>query len=167
MAGTRAKRSDPELWDKVKAEVTAGDKGGRPGQWSARKAQFAVQEYKRRGGGYEGEQREDNSLRQWTGEDWGTASGRKSTKTGERYLPKKARQALSDQEYGATTAKKRADTRKGRQFSRQPEKIARKTAKYRSDGGRSKSELYDEARRREIRGRSRMTKDELQQALSR
>lgn len=166
MAGTRAKRSDPELWDKVKAEVAAGDKGGRPGQWSARKAQFAVQEYKRRGGGYEGEQREDNSLRQWTEEDWGTASGRKSTKTGERYLPKKARQALSDEEYRTTTAKKRADTRKGRQFSRQPEGIARNTARYRS-GGPSKSELYDEARRREIRGRSRMTKHELQQALNR
>jgi hypothetical protein len=37
-----AKRTDPDLWDKVKAEVTAGDKGGDPGEWSARKAQMAV-----------------------------------------------------------------------------------------------------------------------------
>ena len=50
MAGT-ARRTDPELWETVKAEVTAGEKGGHAGQWSARKAQFAVQEYKRRGGG--------------------------------------------------------------------------------------------------------------------
>ncbi|MDX1541645.1 MAG: DUF5872 domain-containing protein, partial [Geminicoccaceae bacterium] len=88
MAGKQAKRTDPELWERVKDEVTEGDKGGRPGQWSARKAQFAVQEYKKRGGGYEGEQQDDNSLKQWTEEDWGTQSGGKSTETGERYLPK-------------------------------------------------------------------------------
>ena len=50
MAAT-AKKSDPELWEKVKAEVSAGDKGGHAGEWSARTAQFAVQEYKKRGGG--------------------------------------------------------------------------------------------------------------------
>lgn len=81
MAST-AKRTDPELWEKVKQEVTAGEKGGHAGQWSARKAQFAVQEYKRRGGGYEGGKKKDNSLRQWTEEDWGTRSGGKSTETG-------------------------------------------------------------------------------------
>ena len=43
-----SKKADPELWEKVKGDVTAGDKGGRPGQWSARKAQMAVQEYKKR-----------------------------------------------------------------------------------------------------------------------
>ena len=55
--GTRAKRTDRRLWDQVKAEITEGDKGGRPGQWSARKAQMAVQAYKQRGGGYHGEKR--------------------------------------------------------------------------------------------------------------
>ncbi len=98
MAGT-ARRTDPELWETVKAEVTAGEKGGHAGQWSARKAQFAVQEYKRRGGGYEGGKKKDNSLKQWTEEDWGTKSGKKSTDTGERYLPKEARESLSKQEY--------------------------------------------------------------------
>ena len=53
MAGV-ARKSDPELWDRVKSEVTAGDKGGKPGQWSARKAQLATAEYQRRGGGYLG-----------------------------------------------------------------------------------------------------------------
>ena len=53
MAGT-ARKSDPALWDRVKHEVTAGAKGGTPGQWSARKAQLATAEYQRRGGGYLG-----------------------------------------------------------------------------------------------------------------
>jgi hypothetical protein len=52
--GKTAKRSDPELWEAVKVEVTRGAKGGRPGEWSARKAQIAAHLYKARGGGYEG-----------------------------------------------------------------------------------------------------------------
>ena len=72
------------------------------------------------------------SLKAWTKQDWGTKSGEPSSKTGERYLPKAARESLSDSEYAATTAKKRADTAAGKQHSKQPEKIAEKTAKYRS-----------------------------------
>jgi hypothetical protein len=75
------------------------------------------------------------SLKKWTKEKWGTKSGKPSTQgkkaTGERYLPKKAREALTDKEYKATTAKKRADTKAGKQFSKQPKKIAVKTAKSR------------------------------------
>lgn len=133
MAST-AKRTDPELWEKVKQEVTAGEKGGHAGQWSARKAQFAVQEYKRRGGGYKGGKKKDNSLHQWTEEDWGTRSGKKSAETGERYLPKEARGSLSPEEYRRTTAKKRKDTGKGKQYSGQPADIAEKTAKHRHSG---------------------------------
>tara|TARA_R100001126_G_C4812282_1_gene142464 strand:+ start:439 stop:618 length:180 start_codon:yes stop_codon:yes gene_type:complete len=33
-------------------KIMAGSKGGRPGQWSARKAQMLAREYKKRGGGY-------------------------------------------------------------------------------------------------------------------
>jgi hypothetical protein len=170
MSRSTAKKTDPKLWQKVKAEVTEGEKGGRPGQWSARKAQLATRAYQEQGGGYEGRRREDNSLRQWSEEDWGTASGCNSTETGERYLPRRARQALSEEEYRATTAKKRADTRRGKQFSRQPERIAEKTARHRSGGGRdqpTRAELYDEAQRRNVPGRSKMTKAELQRALGR
>ena len=71
------------------------------------------------------------SLRNWTTQDWGTKSGKPSAETGERYLPKKAREALSSQEYAATTKAKREGTKRGRQFVRQPKKIAEKTAKYR------------------------------------
>ncbi len=75
------------------------------------------------------------SLSSWTSEEWGTKSGKNSTQgknaTGERYLPKKARESLSDKEYNRSTARKRAATRKGKQFSKQPDDIAKKTAKHR------------------------------------
>ena len=158
-----AEKSDPDLWEQVKAEVTAGAEGGRTGQWSARKAQMAVAEYKKRGGGYLGERTEDNHLHQWTGEDWGTKSGKESGETGERYLPKAAREALTDEEYRRTTAKKRGDTAKGKQFSAQPEDVAAKTAHARDH--RTKAELYAEAKKRNVAGRSKMTRDELIDAL--
>jgi hypothetical protein len=126
---------------------------------------MAVQEYKARGGGYEGGKSADNSLQQWQAEDWGTKSGHKSTDTGERYLPTKAREALSDEEYRRTTAKKRRDTGKGRQFSGQPDDIRNKTARYRDRGTPTKADLYAEAKRRDIAGRSTMSKAELEQAL--
>jgi hypothetical protein len=75
------------------------------------------------------------SLKKWTKEEWGTKSGKPSTQgskaTGERYLPKKAREALSSKEYAATSAKKRKDTKAGKQFSKQPKSIAKKTARHR------------------------------------
>lgn len=75
------------------------------------------------------------SLKRWTAEEWGTKSGKPSTQgpkaTGERYLPKAARQALSPSEYAATTAAKRKGTRAGKQFVSQPKKIRDKTARFR------------------------------------
>ena len=71
------------------------------------------------------------SLRSWSKQDWGTKSGKKSSETGERYLPKAARDALTPAEYAATTAKKRKDKAAGRQHSKQPKSIARKTRAYR------------------------------------
>ena len=71
------------------------------------------------------------SLRDWTKQKWRTKSGKKSSETGERYLPEKAIKALSAKEYAATTRKKRADTKKGKQHSKQPKRTARKVRKYR------------------------------------
>ena len=75
------------------------------------------------------------SLKKWTKEEWGTKSGKPSTQgknaTGERYLPKKARDALSAAEYAATSKAKRKGTAAGKQHVSQPKKIAKKTAKYR------------------------------------
>jgi hypothetical protein len=167
MAAT-AEKDDPALWDKIKAEVLAGDKGGEAGEWSARKAQYAVAEYKKRGGGYRGKRDPHNHLHEWTEEDWGTKSGHKSGETHERYLPKAAREALSDDEYRRTTAKKRADAKAGHQHSAQPKDVAQKTAPYRHEHGRqsTKAELMAEARRRNVPGRSKMDKAALAKAVA-
>lgn len=167
---TTAEKTDPKLWDKVKKKVTASDKGGKPGQWSARKAQLAVHDYKEEGGGYKGKKGADNHLVQWADEEWGTKSGRKSGDTGERYLPKKAREALDPKQYARTTRKKRDDTRKGKQFSAQPKDVAEKTAPFRHGDGdhatSSRADLYAQARTRNIPGRSKMTKAQLETALA-
>ncbi len=160
---TTAKKTDPELWEKVKQETTEGGKGGKPGQWSARKAQMAAQEYKKEGGGYAGPKTADNHLSEWTRENWGTKSGHASEETGERYLPKKARERLTDEEYRRTTTKKRTDTARGKQFSAQPADVADKAASARS--GTTKAELMAQAKGKGIAGRSRMTKDALVKAL--
>ena len=161
-----AEKTDPALWERVKAQVTAGAKGGKKGEWSARKAQLAVAEYKKAGGGYVGDRPDkDNSLHQWTAEQWGTKSGRKSGDTGERYLPQQARAALSEADYQRTTAKKRADTKQGHQFSPQPKDVAAKTRPVRDH--RTKADLYAEAKERDVPGRSRMSKVELEKALRR
>tara|TARA_R110000823_G_scaffold105138_1_gene223488 strand:+ start:22 stop:261 length:240 start_codon:yes stop_codon:yes gene_type:complete len=67
------------------------------------------------------------SLKAWSKQKWRTKSGKKSSETGERYLPEKAIKSLTDKEYAATTRKKREDTKRGRQHSKQPKKIAKKT----------------------------------------
>ncbi len=71
------------------------------------------------------------SLKKWTSQKWRTKSAKPSAKTGERYLPEKAIKALSPAEYAATTRAKRKATKAGKQVSKQPKRIAKKTAKYR------------------------------------
>jgi len=79
------------------------------------------------------------SLKDWTDQEWTTKSGKPSTQgpkaTGERYLPKKAIKAMSSSEYAATTKKKREDTAKGKQFSKQTKKAASTARQYRNEGG--------------------------------
>ena len=126
----------PALRESIKKRILAGTKGGKAGQWSARKAQLVTQAYEKAGGGYSGSKTsKQKSLSKWTKEEWGTKSGKPSTQgskaTGERYLPKKARQSLSASEYAKTSAKKREDLKKGKQFSKQPKSIAKKAARFR------------------------------------
>ena len=71
------------------------------------------------------------SLKAWGDQKWTTKSGKKSSETGERYLPEKAIKALSPKEYAATTKAKRAGKAAGKQFVAQPKSIAKKTAGYR------------------------------------
>ena len=122
-----AKKLDPSKWEAAKTKAKA--KMG--GKHSARAMQLATKYYKDDGGRYSGAKTKSNKLDEWTKQDWGTKSGEPSGQTGERYLPKKAREALSSKEYAATTRKKREDTAKGKQFSKQPKKIAAKTKRYR------------------------------------
>lgn len=71
------------------------------------------------------------SLKDWTAQKWTTKSGKPSSKTGERYLPKAAIKSLTPAEYAATTKAKRAGKAAGKQFVKQPPKVAAKTAKFR------------------------------------
>jgi len=68
------------------------------------------------------------SLKAWGDQKWTTKSGKKSSETGERYLPKKAIENMSSQESKA----KREGKKKGKQFVKQPKSIAKKTKSYRS-----------------------------------
>ena len=125
-------RTNEALWSQAKAQAKA--KMG--GKHSARAMQLAGKIYKEKGGAYTGEKTPaQKSMSKWTKEDWGTKSGKPSTQgpkaTGERYLPKKARESLTSAEYAATTKAKRQGTKSGKQFVAQPKKIAAKTAKFR------------------------------------
>ena len=72
------------------------------------------------------------SLKAWSKQKWRTKSGKKSSVTGERYLPSAAIKSLSASEYARTTAAKRKAKKSGKQFSKQPKSIAYKVKKYRS-----------------------------------
>ena len=75
------------------------------------------------------------SLSQWTKQDWRTKSGKPSTQgsgaTGERYLPAGAIKAMDSDTYAASSAKKRKDTKAGKQFSKQPKKAAETAKRFR------------------------------------
>ena len=73
------------------------------------------------------------SLKAWIKQKWRTKSGKKSSITGERYLPEKAIKALSNFEYRLTTKAKRKATKKNKQFSKQPSYIVDKVRKYRNE----------------------------------
>ncbi|HBS51041.1 MAG TPA: aspartate-semialdehyde dehydrogenase [Rhodobacteraceae bacterium] len=160
-----AKKTDPKLWEKVKDEIIRSAKGGEPGQWSARKARVAVQEYKRRGGGYDesGPDQDETHWHDWTEEDWGIKSGAESGDTGERYLPRKVRMVLTEDEYARSTRKKRNGSG---QFVDQPEDVREKAARIREDGP-TKEMLLERARELEIEGRSSMDKGALLDAIDR
>jgi len=119
--------SNPKLWERIKTNImnkeTAGTKAG---QWSARKSQLAVKQYKSEGGGYTTKKDPNNSLTKWTNQNWMTKSGMPSSITHERYLPEKAIKALSTKEYNETSKKKKEDFKKGIQHSKQPENIKNK-----------------------------------------
>jgi hypothetical protein len=128
-SGTATKR-DPKKWAAAKARAKA--KMG--GKHSARAMQLAVKYYKECRWNIQRYQKKksSNKLSKWSKQKWRTKSGKPSSKTGERYLPTKAIKSLTSKEYAATTRAKRKGTAAGKQFVRQPKKIARKTKRYRT-----------------------------------
>ena len=125
--GTATKR-DPKKWAAAKARA----KRKMGGKHSARAMQLAVKYYKDAGGTYSGKKKSSNKLSKWSKQKWRTKSGKPSGKTGERYLPEKAIKSFSAKEYAATTKAKRKGTAAGKQFVKQPKKIAQKTKRYRT-----------------------------------
>ena len=114
--------TDPQLRDRLKEEITAGDKGGKPGQWSARKAQLLAHEYEKAGGDYKnGKKKKTDSqkhLDQWTDEDWKTADDKPAEREGgtTRYLPAEAWDQLTPKQKKETNARKQAGSNQGEQF---------------------------------------------------
>ena len=109
----------PTIRKRLFERIKAGSKGGKPGQWSARKSQILASEYKKKGGGYRsgGKTKTQKSLDRWTKQEWG------SEKKGGVYLPKKSRAALKSTPEGRrklrqAERKKRQATKAGKQFSR-------------------------------------------------
>jgi len=112
---------DPELREKVKEEIKPSEKGGKKGQWSARKSHLLTQEYEKRGGGYKGEKgQSQKNLEQWTEEEWqtkeGDADARQDDGETKRYLPKKVWENMSEEEKEETEQKKREGSKKGQQY---------------------------------------------------
>lgn len=127
-----AKKTNPGLWKRVVASVKASDKGGRAGQWSARKAQLAVQKYKKAGGGYSGAKSSSNSLKKWTKQEWGYVSpgdAQKPRAQRGRYLPKSVRESLSPSQKSEENRRKRAATKAGKQRASYQKSTAKKVRK--------------------------------------
>ena len=124
-----AKKTKEAMWKRIVASVKSGGKGGRPGQWSARKAQLATARYKKAGGGYRGKKSSSNKLTKWSKQKWDYVSKgdkkKPKSKRG-RYLPESVRKSLSPSEKSATNRRKKAATAKGKQKAKYTKKIAAK-----------------------------------------
>lgn len=126
----------PQLREQLKEEIKDSNKGGAPGQWSARKSQLLTQEYEKHGGGYRRPDRPTTAqqeLAEWTEQQWQTESGSAHARHGdvtERYLPENAWRELSRGQRRKTQQAKQDQSRRGRQHAANPPaaKSARKLA---------------------------------------
>lgn len=168
------KYTEPQLRRDIKEELKAGDKGGDPGQWSARKSQMLVREYEKRGGGYKDDERDEaaKSLEDWSEQSWQTRDGSANADRADgmkRYLPADAwAMLLKDDQRAAEQSKAKADD-KDEQFADWPEAVRDVMAELGyTDGdssGVSKDYLSKRAAELDIEGRSSMSKDELKEAI--
>ncbi|CEH12575.1 Protein of unknown function DUF2945 [Ceraceosorus bombacis] len=177
------KYTDPKLRDEVKEEIHKSDKGGAPGQWSARKAQMMAGEYKKRGGGYntDKEQGQDDSqknLSKWGEEEWQTKDGDANAKNDDgsrkRYLPKEAWEKMDDKEKEETDKKKQKTSKSGQQFVGNTDKaaearkeVSEKGGKESKDGAAEKEqEQPEDDNKRKTRSSSRPKEDKAEEATN-
>ena len=170
------KYTKPDLRRQIKDKLMQSDKGGKPGEWSARKSQLLVQEYKKQGGGYKEDEKDEaaKSLEKWSEQNWQTQNGddraRQDDKT-KRYLPKEVWQRLSKEEKQEAEKIKQEASKQGEQYVEWTPAIKRAM----TEAGYSetdtaadeptKQELYEQAQELDIDGRSKMDKVELQEAV--
>jgi hypothetical protein len=173
------KYTDPELRRQIKEEIQRSDKGGKPGQWSARKSQFLVQEYEKRGGGYKQDRKDEaaQSLEEWSEQDWQTESGDAQAHQGEvtkRYLPKTVWEQLSDTEKQEAEHSKNEASKQGKQHvdwtpavkqAMHEAEPSSNSHKHPPANQPTKPELYEQAKDLKIAGRSKMTANELETAI--
>lgn len=111
----------PELREQLKEKIKEENKGGKSGEWSARKSQLLVKEYEKQGGGYKNNGKKtpaQKNLTQWTKEDWQTVDNKTAIRDVEtvRYLPKKVWEQLSDEEKDEVNRLKIVGSRHGKQM---------------------------------------------------
>ena len=140
-----ANYTKPELRERLKQRILSGSKGGRPGQWSARKAQLLAIAYKKAGGGYKGgKSQKQRSLVRWGKEKWRTSDGKPAIRgrVTRRYLPAKAWEKLTPEQRAATNRKKITGSKRGRQFVPNTETAA--SVRKRVSRGVKNIEFYEE-----------------------
>ena len=168
------KYTKPDLRRQIKDELMQSDKGGKPGQWSARKSQLLVQEYEKQGGGYKKDRKDDaaKSLEEWGEQNWQTQDGTEARQDGKtkRYLPQAVWERLSPEEKQAAERIKQQASQEGEQYVEWTPAIKRAMAEagYTEEETEepTKQELYERAQHLEIEGRSQMDKAELQEAVN-
>ena len=173
------KYTKPELRENIKEDLKKSDKGGKPGQWSARKSQLLVQEYEKKGGGYKKSHKDESarSLEAWSDQEWqtqdGEADARKKDKT-KRYLPKKVWEQLNKSEKEEAEKTKKRASKNGEQYvpwtpaikkAFEKANIATDKIKVHEEVTATKDALYEKAKELDIEGRSKMSKKELQKAI--
>lgn len=165
------KYTKPELRRQIKQEIMESDKGGKPGQWSARKSQLLVQKYEKQGGGYQGEKDEAaRSLEDWTEQNWQTQEGdenaRQNNKT-KRYFPQEVWERLSEEEKQEVEEKKQSASQQGEQYAEWTTAVKRvmREIQQSDESELTKRELYQKAQELEIEGRSKMDKSQLYEAI--
>jgi Rho termination factor, N-terminal domain len=174
------KYTDPDLRRRLKEEIMQSDKGGQPGQWSARKSQMLVREYEAQGGGYLSNEKDEaaRSLEEWESQDWQTEAGDDRAREGKvtkRYLPKAVWDILSESEKQEAERIKEEASQQGIQHVDWTPAVKQAMHKYeqtlqpkhqsQEHENQTKQELYEQAKKLNIPGRSKMNRDELIEAI--